>query len=133
MASPGEAGGTVRIVLADDHAVLRAGLRRLLDDESDFEVVAEAASTDVALQVVRGHRPDVVVLDLNMPGGSSIEAITRIKAFAPHTSIVVLTMEDDPASIRAAYDAGASGYVLKEAAAEQLVATIRTGTTARQL
>lgn len=127
MASPGDAGGTVRIVLADDHTVLRTGLRRLLSDERDFEVVAEAARTDRALQAIRGHRPDVVVLDLNMPGGSSIEAIARIKAFAPQTSIVVLTMEDDPASIRAAYDAGACGYVLKEAAAEQLVATIRAG------
>jgi CheY-like chemotaxis protein len=94
-------------VLADDHGVLRGALRRLLDDENGFEVVGEAADTLTTLQMVRAHRPDVVVLDLNMPGGSSIAAIPTIKRVVPHTRVVVLTMERDPSLVRAAYDAGA--------------------------
>lgn len=104
---------------------MRNGLRRLLDDERDFEVVGEAADTTSALQLVRGHRPDVLVLDLNMPGGSPQSAISSIRRFAPHTRIIVLSMEHNHAAVGAAYDAGAAAFVAKEAAAEQLVAAIR--------
>src|ERR1039458_6175697 len=87
----------IRIVLADDHAVVRSGLRMLLDSESDFEVVAEASDVEGAKRYVRGHHPAVLVLDLNMPGGSSLEAIPAIREESPDTQIVVLTMQQEPA------------------------------------
>ena len=114
----------VRIVLADDHSVVRRGLRMLLDAEQGFEVVAEAGDVDAARRYVRGHHPDVLVLDLNMPGGSSLEAIPIIRAESPETKIVVLTMQDEPAFAREALSGGALGYVLKEAADRELVEAI---------
>jgi two-component system response regulator NreC len=115
----------IRIVLADDHAVVRSGLRMLLDSERDFEVVAEASDIEDARRYVHGHHPDVLVLDLNMPGGSSLEAIPAIREESPGTQIVVLTMQQEPAFARAALGAGALGYVLKEAADDELVEAIR--------
>ena len=115
----------VRIVLADDHTVVRSGLRMLLDSESDFEVVAEASDVEGAARYVRGHHPDVLVLDLNMPGGSSLDAIPQIRSESPDTQIVVLTMQQEPAFARQALSAGALGYVLKEAADEELVEAVR--------
>ena len=115
----------IRIVLADDHAVVRSGLRLLLDAEKDFEVVAEAGDVESAARYVRGHRPAVLVLDLNMPGGSSLEAIPGIRESAPETQIVILTMQEEPAFARQALSAGAIGYVLKEAAEEELVEAVR--------
>jgi two-component system response regulator NreC len=119
------AGESIRIVLADDHAVVRAGLRMLLDSESDFEVVAEASDVDSARRYVRGHHPMVLVLDLNMPGGSSLEAIPVLRQESPDTQIVVLTMQQEPAFAREALGAGAIGYVLKEAADDELVEAVR--------
>ncbi len=116
---------TIRIVLADDHAVVRSGLRLLLDNEPDFEVVAEAGDVENARRYVRGHSPDVLVLDLNMPGGSSLEAIPTIRAESPETQIVVLTMQQEPAFAREALGADALGYVLKEAADDELVEAVR--------
>ncbi len=116
---------TIRIVLADDHAVVRSGLRLLLDAEHDFEVVAEAGDLENAQRYVRGHRPAVLVLDLNMPGGSSLEAIPRIREDSPDTQIVMLTMQQEPAFARHALSAGAIGYVLKEAADDELVEAVR--------
>jgi two-component system response regulator NreC len=116
---------TIRIVLADDHEVVRNGLRMLLDSESGFEVVAEASDAEGARRYVRGHHPDVLVLDLNMPGGSSIEAIPAIRAENPETQIVVLTMQKEPAFAREALSVGALGYVLKEAAHAELVEAVR--------
>jgi two-component system response regulator NreC len=115
----------IRIVIADDHAVVRSGLRLLLDAEPDFEVVAEAGDVEAAQRYVRGHHPAVLVLDLNMPGGSSLEAIPAIRDEAPGTQIVVLTMQEEPAFARQALNAGASGYVLKEAADGELVEAVR--------
>ncbi len=120
----GAAQKTIRIVLADDHAVVRSGLRLLLDSEPDFEVVAEAGDLESARRYVRGHHPDVLVLDLNMPGGSSLEAIPSIREQLPHTQIVVLTMQQEPAFARRALGAGAIGYVLKEAADDELVEAV---------
>lgn len=117
--------GAVRIVLADDHLVVRAGLRLLLDSEPGLEVVAEAGDVEAARRYVRGHHPDVLVLDLNMPGGSSLEAIPVIRAESPGTQIVVLTMQQEPAFAREALRGGALGYVLKEAADEELVEAVR--------
>jgi two-component system response regulator NreC len=115
----------IRIVLADDHAVVRSGLRMLLDSERDFEVVAEASDVEGARRYVRGHHPGVLVLDLNMPGGSSLEAIPAIREESPGTQIVILTMQQEPAFAREALRAGALGYVLKEAADEELVEAVR--------
>ncbi len=114
----------IRIVLADDHAVVRSGLRMLLDSESDFQVVAEASDVGSAMRFVRGHHPDVLLLDLNMPGGSSLEAIPVIREESPDTQIVVLTMQQEPAFARQALASGALGYVLKEAADDELVEAV---------
>jgi two-component system, NarL family, response regulator NreC len=115
----------IAIVIADDHTVMRNGLRLLLEAEPDLSVVSEAGSIQTVFSVVRSHRPTVLLLDLNMPGGSSVEAIGRLRRMSPGTAIVVLTMEDDSAWMREAYAAGASGYVLKDSAATELVRAIR--------
>jgi DNA-binding NarL/FixJ family response regulator len=96
----------ITIVLADDHAVVRNGLRLLLEAEEDMEVVAEAGDVEAAQRFVLGHKPTVLVLDLNMPGGSSLEAIPRIAEISPHTKVVVLTMQEDPAFAREALRTG---------------------------
>jgi two-component system response regulator NreC len=123
--SVAEDSPAITIVVADDHAVVRDGLRLLLEAEDDLEVVAEAGDVDSAQRSVLGHKPTVLVLDLTMPGGSSLEAIPRIADISPQTSVVVLTMQDDPAFAREALQAGARGYVLKHAAGTELVQAIR--------
>lgn len=115
----------IEIVLADDHRVVRAGLRMLLDSERDFDVVAEAGDVDECIRKVGAFRPDVLILDLNMPGESSLAAIPKLRTSDPGTQIVVLTMNNDPASARDALRAGAIGYVLKEAADSELVQAVR--------
>src|SRR5947209_14409468 len=117
--------GAIRIVLADDHQVVRRGLQLLLNGEEGFEVVAEAGDVDTARRYVRGHHPDVLILDLNMPGGSVLEAIPELRKESPGTQIVVLTMQEDPAFAREALRAGALAYVLKEAAESELVEAVR--------
>ena len=107
------------IVLADDHPVVRRGLRLVLE-EAGFEIVAEAGDVGATLRKVRGYKPNVLVLDLNMPGGSSLEAIPRLREASPSTAIVVLTMDAEPAYAREALRSGASAYVLKEAADTEL-------------
>jgi two-component system response regulator NreC len=115
----------ITVVLADDHAVVRTGLRLLLEAQAGLEVAAEAATAEDALRHARAQRPAVVVLDLKMPGRSSLEVIPEIRAAVPETAIVVLTMQEEPAFARAALSAGASGYVLKEAADEELLQAVR--------
>jgi two-component system response regulator NreC len=116
----------IKIVLADDHAVVRKGLRLLLDGEDGFEVVAEAGTADDAMRYVRAHRPAVLVLDLNMPGNlSSLDAIPQVGAAGEGTRVVVLTMQEDPEFARQALGNGAAGYVLKEAADDELVEAVR--------
>jgi len=110
------------VVIADDHTVVRHGLRMLIDNEDGLQVIAEAGTVPDAERLTRAHRPTVLVLDLNMPGGSSLEAIARLK---DETAVVVLTMQDDPAYARQALQAGALGFVLKEAADEELLGAIR--------
>ncbi|HEU0023493.1 MAG TPA: response regulator transcription factor [Thermoleophilaceae bacterium] len=121
--------GQITIVLADDHSVVRSGLRMLLEAEPDIEVVAEAGDVDAAQRYVLGHKPTVLVLDLNMPGGSSLDAIPNVGDASPGTSVVVLTMQEDPAFAREALQAGARGYVLKQAAGTELVQAIRAAAT----
>jgi two-component system response regulator NreC len=115
----------IRVVIADDHAVVRSGLRMLIDAHEGLEVVAEAGDVPTAMQVIRAHRPEVAVLDLNMPGGSSLEAIPALRESTPETAIVVLTMQDDPAFAREALQGGALGFVLKEAADEELLEAVK--------
>jgi two-component system, NarL family, response regulator NreC len=115
----------IRVVIADDHSVVRRGLRQVLDADGGFDVVAEASDLEAARRYARGHHPDVLVLDLNMPGGSTLDGIPAIRAECPDTQIVVLTMQDEPAYARHALSAGALGYVLKEAAEAELVEAIR--------
>src|SRR5687768_8372072 len=112
------------IVLADDHTVVREGLRLLLERDGTMEVVAEAADGDAVLRYARGHKPDVLVLDLNMPGRDTLEVIPEVLEASPKTHVVVLTMQPDPAFARAALQAGAVGYILKEAAHEELLRAI---------
>lgn len=125
MAATGPPTPPITVILADDHNVMRSGLRMLLDAEDDIHVVAEARNITAAFQEVRGSWPTVLVLDLNMPGGSSLDAIPQLTKLSPDTSIVVLTMEEDPAFIRAALNAGAHSYVLKHAPGPKLVRAIR--------
>ena len=120
-----------KIVLADDHVVVRRGLRMLLEAEPGFEVVAEAGTVDDAARYVRAHRPAVLVLDLNMPGSSSLEAIPELRESTPETQIVVLTMQNDPAFAREALRSGAVGYVLKESADGELVEAVRMASEGR--
>jgi two-component system, NarL family, response regulator NreC len=127
MSSKGASGSeTITIVLADDHAVVRSALQMLLDAEQDMKVVAQGGDTDAAVRYTRGHKPDILLLDLGMPGGSSIEAIPLLRSISPQTAIVVLTMEADPTFAREALRAGALGYLLKEAAHSELVEAVRT-------
>jgi two-component system response regulator NreC len=117
--------GRTTLVIADDHAVVRSGLKMLLDAEPDLEVVAEAGDIDAAIRYIRGHKPTVLVLDLHMPGEPSLPALPSLRKASPDTQIVVLTMQDDPAYAREALRAGAIGYVLKEAADAELVQAVR--------
>jgi len=116
----------ITLVLADDHQVVRAGLRLLLERAGGFEVVSEAGDAESAVRTVLGHKPDVLVLDLNMPGDlPSLDAIPRVAEASSATKVVVLTMQEDPEFARRALRAGAVGYVLKEAADAELVEAVR--------
>ena len=117
--------GTIAIVVADDHTVVRGGLRRLLDAEPDFAVVAEAGDVDSTIEAVAAHRPGVLVLDLHMPGGGSLPALPALRAASPGTAVLVLTMQDDPGFAREAMQRGARGYVLKEAEEAELIQAVR--------
>jgi two-component system response regulator NreC len=126
MPESSRSGEVTTIVLADDHAVVRSALRMLLEAEPGFEVVAEAGDAPNAVRYVRGHKPAVLILDLNMPGPSSLESIPAIKEASPDTQIVVLTMQAETAFARQALQAGVIGYVLKEAADDELVKAVRS-------
>ena len=114
------------IVLADDHTVVRSALRMLLEAEQDIEVVAEAGTAEDALRYVRGHRPSVLILDLDMPGRPSLEVLPEIIEASPETGVVILTMRSEPEFARQALQAGVLGYVLKEAADTELVQAVRS-------
>lgn len=115
----------IRVLIVDDHAVVRAGLRMLLDAEPDIEVVGDAGSIDQAIFEARALKPDVILMDVVMPGRSGIEGSPAVLREAPDAKLLVLSMQDDPTYVREAFAAGASGYVLKEAADTELVAAIR--------
>jgi two-component system response regulator NreC len=115
----------ITVVLADDHKVVRSGLRLLLESEGRFEVLAETGTVAGTLEKVEQHRPQVLVLDLNMGGDSSLESIPQLREQVPDTQIVVLTMQENPAFARAALRAGALGYVLKDAADAELMDAVQ--------
>ena len=117
---------TIRVVLADDHAVVRKGIRKFLEGEGDIAVVAEAADGEQAVALVAEHEPDVAVLDIQMPVMTGIEATRRIKAEHPGVRVLVLTAYDDDPYIFALLQAGASGYILKTADSSELVQAVRT-------
>ena len=116
---------TIRVLIVDDHAVVRSGLRRVLDAEPDIEAVAEAADADRAVFEAIEHKPDVVLLDVSMPGKSGIEGIPALLQAVSETKVLMLSMQDDPHYLREAFAAGASGYVLKEAADTEVVDAVR--------
>jgi two-component system response regulator NreC len=115
----------ITVVLADDHNVIRTGLRAMLEAEQDLRVIGEAADAPAARKLVRDRRPRVLVLDLQMPGADPSSDVPALREEAPETAVVVLTMQADPRRARELLRAGASGYVLKQAAERQLTAAIR--------
>ena len=117
---------TIRILIADDHEVVRIGLAALLDAQEGFSVVAQAASGEEAVRMARHHRPDVVVMDIRMPNGSGIDACRAITAELEGTPVVMLTSHADSEALFDAIDAGASGYVLKHVGSSELVGAVRT-------
>lgn len=116
---------TIRVIVVDDHAVVRRGMRQVLESEADIEVVAEAGNLGDGRRYMLGHRPDVLVLDLNLPDGLSLGSIGELRTEFPATQIVVMTMQTEPAYARQALSIGALGYVLKEAAEAELVEAVR--------
>lgn len=117
--------GETRVLLVDDHAVLRAGLRRLLEDQPDLTVVGEAGMAVEAIDLARRLQPDLILLDLGMPGLGGLEALPRLRQAAPEARLLVLTMHDDEGYLRQALHSGAAGYVLKKAADHELLSAIR--------
>ena len=120
-----ERAAPIRVVLADDHAVTRRTLRQLLDAAENVNVIAEAADISTAAQSVRTQLPRVLVLDLRLPNGSCLETIGRLRAEAPRTEVIVLTMEESPLFAQQALDAGAIGFVLKDRADSELLEAIQ--------
>lgn len=116
---------TINLFLVDDHAVLREGLKRLIDAEEDMHVVGEAWDGLQAVELILAARPHVVVLDISMPGLNGVEVTRRLKAACPEVKVLVLTVHEDKSYSRELLEAGALGYMLKRAAAEELVVAIR--------
>lgn len=116
---------TMRILIVDDHAILRSGLRLLIENQPNLEVVGEAGGGGEALEKARSLRPDLILLDLSMPDGDGLDVIPRLRRELPSTQILILTMHDDASHLRKALDAGASGYVLKKAVDQELIMAIR--------
>jgi two-component system, NarL family, response regulator NreC len=115
----------IRVLIVDDHAVVRSGLRLLLEREPGIAAVDEAANADEAVFRMIEHKPDVLLIDVTMPGASGIEALPKLLEASPASKVLVLSMHDDPRYVRDAFAAGANGYVLKEAADAEVVAAIR--------
>jgi two-component system, NarL family, response regulator NreC len=116
---------SISVLIVDDHAVVRSGLRLLLEAEDDMDVVGEAGTAREAVFELRSSKADVVLMDVAMPGGSGIDVIPQLLHEVPEAKILMLSMQDDPNYVRQAFEAGASGYVLKEAADAEVVAAVR--------
>jgi len=115
--------GLIRLLLVDDHAIVRSGVRRVLLETGEFEVVAETADANEAVVLARRHQPDVVVLDIGLKDRSGLDVLPDIRAAGPR--VVILSMQDEPAYARQAFERGAQGYVLKDAADDELATAIR--------
>jgi two-component system, NarL family, response regulator NreC len=115
----------IRVLIADDHAILRAGLRMLIDSQQDMTVIAEAENGEQAIRMAGTAQPDVVILDITMPGGGGLQAISEILKSNPSIRILLLTMHEETAYLRTALAAGAAGYVLKKSVDANLLAAIR--------
>jgi two-component system, NarL family, response regulator NreC len=116
---------TIKVLIVDDHAVVREGLRLMLEKQDDMEAVGEAGSVDEAVDEARRLRPDLVLLDLTMPGKPGLQAMPGLLREDPEVKVLILSMEDDPRYVREAFAAGARGYLLKEAVANEVVGAIR--------
>ena len=115
----------IKVLLADDHSIVRAGLRRIIEESGEMEVVAEAADGTQAIGLARKHTPDVAVIDLSMPGLDGLEVLSRLQAFDPKLPVLILTMHEEGQYVVRAIEAGAMGYITKQSAPEQLVKAIR--------
>lgn len=115
----------IRILLADDHTVLRSGLRLLLEQQNDLQVVGEASNGMEALQMCKSQQPDLLILDLSMPGINGLDALAMIKQTCPHIRILIMTMHEDADYLRQGLKNGASGYLLKKAADIDLLTAVR--------
>ncbi|MFZ5623112.1 MAG: response regulator [Gemmatimonadota bacterium] len=115
----------IRVVVADDHSVVREGIRHILESDPEFNVVAEAANGAEAIRTVREHRPDVAVLDVSMPGGTGLEVAAKLRTESPETRLLFLSMYDNPEYVLEAVRSGASGYLLKDTAATELRSAVR--------
>ena len=116
---------SIRVLIVDDHAVVRSGLRLLLDAEEDLEPVGEAGSARDAVFQARALKPDVILLDIVMPEQTGLDVLPQLKHESPDVQVLILSMQDEPRYVREAFAAGASGYVLKEAADTEVVAAVR--------
>jgi two-component system response regulator NreC len=123
---------TIRVLVVDDHAVVRAGIRRVLDAEEDIETVGEAATAERAVFEALETKPDVVLMDVVMPGKTGIEGLPALLQAMPDVRVLMLSMQDDPRYVREAFEAGASGYVLKEAADTDVVDAVRVVASGEQ-
>jgi DNA-binding NarL/FixJ family response regulator len=124
--------GRLRVVLADDHAVVRTGYRRLLELEDDMEVVADFADSDAACAWFASHDADVLVLDLSMPGRGGLETLARVKARRPGLRVLVFSMHDSPAMVDQALRAGADGYLTKSSEPDALIDAVRRAARGEQ-
>jgi two-component system nitrate/nitrite response regulator NarL len=115
----------IRVLIADDHAVVREGIRRILDGEPEFSIVGEAGTAADAVRLAGAHQPDVVVLDITMPGGSGLDAASAIRTEAPGAAVLMLSMHDHAEYVRESMRAGAQGYLLKDSAATELRQAVR--------
>ncbi len=115
----------IKVLLADDHGIVRAGLRRIVEDSADMEVVAEAADGKEAIRQARKQALDVVVVDISMPGMDGLEVINQLRVYNPQLPVIVLTMHEEEQYVVRAFEAGAMGYITKRSAPEQLVEAIR--------
>jgi len=115
----------IKVLLADDHSIVRAGLRRIVEESGEMEVVAEASDGKEAIQLVRKAAPDVAVIDISMPGVDGLEVLSQLQAYDPKLPVLILTMHEEGQYVVRAIEAGAMGYITKQSAPEQLVKAIR--------
>ncbi len=115
----------IKVLLADDHSIVREGLRKVLEDSNEIKVIAEAADGETAFDKAMANKPDVAVIDISMPGMDGLEVVTRMTSYCPEIPVLILTMHDEEQYVIRAIEAGAMGYVTKQSAPEQLVEAVR--------